>query len=64
MIASSNLFSLTQAVAPIGNDTKKQISTIAQLQEKNNKPLKAVSLDQKNENKTKKTKRKRINRPS
>ena len=64
VIASSNLFSLTQAVAPIGNDTKKQISTIAQLQEKNNKPLKAVSLDQKNENKTKKTKRKRINRPS
>ena len=50
-------------MAPIGNDTKKQISAIAQLQEKNNKSLKAVSLDQKNENKTKKLKGKELTGP-
>ena len=36
VIASSNLFSLTQAVAPVGNNTKKRISThVTQFQEKN-----------------------------
>lgn len=34
VIASLNLFSLTQAMAPVGNNTKKQIITIAQFQEK------------------------------
>ena len=36
VIASSNLFSSTQAVAPVGNNTRKHIITgIAQFQEKN-----------------------------
>ena len=30
VIASSNLFSSTQAVAPVGNNTKKHIITVAQ----------------------------------
>ena len=37
VIASSNLFSSTQAVAPVGNNTKKHIITVAQFQEKNQK---------------------------
>ena len=31
-------------MAPVGNNTKKQIITIAQFQEKDKKPLKAKSL--------------------
>ena len=38
VIASSNLFSSTQAVAPVSNNTKKHIMTVAQFQEKNLKP--------------------------
>ena len=41
MIPSLNLFSSTQAVAPVGNNTKKHITTVVQFQEKNQKPLKA-----------------------
>ena len=67
MIASLNLFSSTQAMAPVGNNTKKQIITIAQFQEKDKKPLKAKSLKtrkHKTQNKTnKRTKEKRMNRP-
>ena len=45
MIASSNLFSSTQAVAPVGNNTTtgKHLITVAQFQEKNLKSLKAKS---------------------
>ena len=54
-------------MAPVGNNTKKQIITIAQFQEKDKKPLKAKSLQtrkQKTQNKTnKRTKEKRMNRP-
>ena len=56
VIASLNLFSLTQAMAPVGNNTKKQIITIAQFQEKKRKPLKAKSLQTRKQNKTKKLK--------
>ena len=38
VIASSNLFSSTQAVAPVSNNTKKHIITVVQFQEKNLKP--------------------------
>ena len=41
VIPSLNLFSSTQAVAPVGNNTKKHIITVVQFQEKNQKPLKA-----------------------
>ena len=46
VIASSNLFSSTQAVAPVGNNTTtgKHLITVAQFQEKNLKSLKATSL--------------------
>ena len=54
-------------MAPVGNNTKKQIITIAQFQEKVKKPLKAKSLKtrkHKTQNKTnKRTKEKRMNRP-
>ena len=65
LIASSNLFSSAQAVAPVGNNTKKYVITVAQFQEKNQKRLKAKSLQTRKkpkQNKTKKTKWKRINR--
>ena len=52
MIASSNFFSSTQAVAPVGNNKKNRILiTVAQFQEKNQKTLKAKYLQ------TKKTKK-------
>ena len=38
VIASSNLFSSTQAVAPVGNNTNGHIITAAQFQQKNQKP--------------------------
>ena len=64
MIASLNLFSSTQAMAPVGNNTKKQIITIAQFQEKDKKPLKAKSLKtRKHKTQNKRTKEKRMNRP-
>ena len=38
MIASSNLFSSTQAVTPVGINTNGHIITVAQFQQKNQKP--------------------------
>ena len=43
-------------MAPVGNNTKKQIITIAQFQEKKRKPLKAKSLQTRKQKKTKKLK--------
>ena len=54
MIASSNLFNSTQAVAPVGNNTKKHTITVAQFWEKNLKPLKSLQTRRKKrQNKTK-----------
>ena len=51
-------------MAPVGNNTKKQIITIAQFQEKDKKPLKANSLKtRKHKTQNKRTKEKRMNRP-
>ena len=38
VIASSNLFSSPQAVTPVGNNTNGHIITVAQFQQKNQKP--------------------------
>ena len=43
-------------MAPVGNNTKKQIITTGQFQEKKRKPLKAKSLQTRKQNKTKKPK--------
>ena len=57
MIPSLNLFSSTQAVAPVGNNKKKHIITVVQFQEKNQKPLKAKPSKTR---RTKKTENKNI----
>ena len=69
MIASSNFFSSTQAVAPVGNNTKNRILiTVAQFQEENQKTLKAKYLqtkktkNNKNNKNKKKTKQKEKNK--
>ena len=60
MIASSNFFSSTQTVAPVGNNTKNLILiTVAQFQEENQKTLKAKYLQTK---KTKNNKNKNKNK--
>ena len=63
MIASSNFFSSTQAVAPVGNNTKNHILiTVAQFQEENQKTLKAKYLQTKKTKNKKKTKQKEKNK--
>ena len=63
MIASSNFFSSTQAVAPVGNNTKNRILiTVAQFQEENQKTLKAKYLQTKKTKNKKKTKQKEKNK--
>ena len=63
MIASSNFFSSTQAVAPVGNNTKNLILiTVAQFQEENQKTLKAKYLQTKKTKNKKKTKQNEKNK--
>ena len=56
LIASSNPFNSTQAVAPVRNNTKKHTITVAQFWEKNLKPLKSLQTRRKKKTKQNKTK--------